>query len=213
MECLKFELFSPSATFKTPFSLKGIETYPLPTYSAIIGLLYTALGRKWSGEEFSISVQGRYETIFRDYIRLRKYNKKDKKLEVLPIEIPRLYRLSCTVHIVGESELLEEMKCALERPKTYLFLSGGEYPVFVKEPRLLKAEEKFFEGETKLSAYVPQNKVNLFFQKGIPFRIPSFFEKTEGERSYKWESVYYYPESSYLEGEVLIDEEGDLVWV
>lgn len=150
MECLKFELFSPCATFKTPFSLKGIETYPLPTYSTIVGLLYTALGEKWKREEFLISVQGTYETVFRDYIRLKKYDREHKKLEVLPLEVPRLYRVNCVIHTVGSS--LEKFKKALESPSLYLSFGGGEYPVLVKNPRLLGAEEKYWEGDLRYNA-------------------------------------------------------------
>ena len=212
MECLKFELYSPCATFKTPFSLKGIETYPLPPYSTIIGLLYTALGRKREGEEFSISVQGDYEAIFRDYIRFRKYNRKDKELQVLPLEVPRLYNLRCVVHVLGESNLLTEFMNALRKPKVYLFLGGGEYPVFVKNPRKVGVKEEEVELEIKRSAFVPENKVRLFDQTGIPFRLPSFYREGE-EKNYRWEQVYFLPKLSIVEGRLLVDMEGDVVWV
>ena len=212
MECLKFELFSPCATFKTPFSLKGIETYPLPPYSTIIGLLYTALGRKWEGEEFSISVQGDYEAIFRDYIRFRKYNRKDKKIEVLPLEVPRLYNLRCVVHVLGDGSLIDKFMSALQEPKVYLFLGGGEYPVLVKNPRKIDVDEREVELETKYSAFVPESKASLFDQRGIPFRLPSFYEEG-GEKAYRWEQVYFLPKLSIVEGLLLMDREGDVVWV
>ncbi|RLJ70701.1 CRISPR-associated Cas5t family protein [Hydrogenivirga caldilitoris] len=213
MECLKFEVFSPSATFKTPFSLKGIETYPLPTYSTIIGLLYTALGRKYGGEKFSISVQGDYETLFRDYIRFRKYNKKDKKFETLPLEVPRLFRLRSIVHILGEEQLLKTFKEALEKPSVFLSFGGGEYPVLVKNPRILKLEERFLESELKYSAYVPDRLRKALYGEGIVFRIPSFYRIENNERMWNWETVYYFPKGTLLEGKLLSDEEGDTVWV
>ncbi len=213
MECLKFELFSPCATFKTPFSLKGIETYPLPPYSTIVGLLYTALGRKWEGEEFSISVQGKHEAIFRDYVRLRKYNRKDKEIQPLPLEIPRLYRFEGVIHVCGEKELLENFKKALLRPKVYLSLGGGEYPVLVKNPRLVGVEERLMEGELRFWAYVPQTREKLFYGKGIHFRIPSFYEGSGGDRAYRWEKVFYMARGALFEGDVLVDEEGDILWV
>ncbi|MDQ7083112.1 MAG: type I-B CRISPR-associated protein Cas5b [Aquificota bacterium] len=110
---LKFELFSPCATFKAPLSLKGIETYPLPPPSTIIGLLYTAVGRRWEGEKFSLSIQGVYESVFRDYIRMRKYNRKDKELSPLPLEVPRLYNFRALIHVRAERSLLEEFMTAL----------------------------------------------------------------------------------------------------
>ncbi len=212
MECLKFELYSPCATFKTPFSLKGIETYPLPPYSTVIGLLYTALGRKWEGEEFSISVQGDYEAIFRDYIRFRKYNRKDKEIAVLPLEVPRLYNLRCVVHLLGEGEIIGDFVRALQKPKVYLFLGGGEYPVWIKSPRRVEVEEREVELETPYSAFVPESKYRLFDQTGVPFRLPSFYEEGE-EKTYRWEQVYFLPKSSIVEGRLLVDREGDVVWV
>jgi len=213
MECLKFELFSPCATFKTPFSFKGIETYPLPPYSTIIGLLYTAVGRKWKGENFKLSVQGDYESIFRDYIRFRKYNRRDKELEGLPLEVPRLYNLRCVIHVLGEKELIDEFEKALQKPKVYLFLGGGEYPVLVKNPRKVNVEEREVQLETKYPAFVPVSKSQFFIipTEGIPFRLPSFYEKGE-EKTYRWEQVYFFPKESVVEGRLLVDEEGDVVW-
>lgn len=213
MECLKFEVFSPCATFKTPLSLKGIETYPLPTYSTIIGLLYTALGKKYAGERFSISVQGDYETLFRDYIRFRKYNRDDKKLQTLPLEVPRLFRLHAIVHIRGEEQLLKTFKEALEKPSVFLSFGGGEYPLLVKNPRILRVEEKFLESELKYSAYVPDRFKKAFYDKGIAFRIPSFYRIESGERVWNWETVYYFTKGTLFEGKLLSDEEGDTVWV
>ena len=212
MECLKFELYSPCATFKTPFSLKGIETYPLPPYSTVIGLLYTALGRKWEGEEFSISVQGDCEALFRDYIRFRKYNRKDKELEVLPLEVPRLYNLCCVVHVLAEKKLIEKFTDALQKPKAYLFLGGGEYPVLVKNPRMVEVKEEEVELEIKRSAFVPEDKIYLFDQTGIPFRLPSFYEDGE-DKTYQWAQVYFLPKLSIVEGRLFVDREGDIVWV
>ncbi|SHK15484.1 type I-B CRISPR-associated protein Cas5b [Thermocrinis minervae] len=214
MECLKFRLFSPCATFKTPFSLKGIETYPLPTYSTIIGLLYTAAGRRWQGEKFSISVQGTYKSIFRDYIRFRKYNRKDKLLEVLPIEVPKLFELECVIHIVGQRDLLVEFERSLKNPSTYLFLGGGEYPVMVKDVKIVSYQERAMENQDiKLSAYVPERYKQVFSGSGIAFRIPSFWKDTISKGEWTWQTVYYYPNGSYIEGEVFVDEEGDFLWV
>jgi len=213
MRCLKFELFSPCATFKTPFSLKGIETYPLPPYSTIIGLIYTALGRKWNGESFSISIQGDYETLFRDYMRFRKYNTKGRVLEMLPLEVPRLFRLRCIVHVVGEERLLEEFKKGLEKPASYLFISGGEHPVLVRYPRILEVVKQEVDIEIKHSAYVPEERGSYLWSRGIYFRIPYFCKYEEGEKVFNWKGVYYIPKGSDYSGEAFMDEEGEILWV
>jgi len=47
MQCLRLKLYTPTGIFKNPLSIKGIEVYPLPPYSTIIGLIYRAMGRRW----------------------------------------------------------------------------------------------------------------------------------------------------------------------
>jgi CRISPR-associated protein Cas5, N-terminal domain len=78
MDCLRFKLYTPTGIFKNPLSIKGVEVYPLPPYSTIIGLIYKAMGKKWNKEYFQISIQGDYEAIYRDYVWFKKYNLKDK---------------------------------------------------------------------------------------------------------------------------------------
>lgn len=218
MKCLSFELFTPTGIFKTPFSIKGIETYPLPPYSTIIGLLYTALGRKWQGETFRISVQGKYYTIFRDYIRMRKYNFKDKALEVLPLEVPILYNMRVVVHLSGEDALLEDFKRALEKPNTYLYLSGGELPVKIEDVRFVEVEEKRVEEyELNKSAYVPAEYYRKLttYPSGIFYLLPAFLKRNSKIREHQWVEVYYLQKGTIIEkGNILIDKDrGIPVWL
>lgn len=214
MEFLKVELLSPCVTFKTPLSLKGIETYPLPPPSTVIGLLYTALGRKWNGERFSLSIQGDYEAIFRDYIRLRKYNKKDKILQVLPAEVPKLYNFKCVVHIGAEGRLIEEFLKALKSPSRYLYLGGGEYPVLVRDVKIVNAREYSGKRKLKMNAFVSEAARDLFYRFNfIQFRVSTFCRKEKGERVCDWLNVYYIQKGEIVEGNILVDEEGDIVWL
>ncbi len=218
MKALRFELFTPTGIFKTPFSLKGIETYPLPPYSTIIGLLYTAIGRKWQGEEFQISIQGRHQALFRDYVRFRKYNRKDKLLETVPIEVPILYQLELIVHLYGEYELLREFAEGLRKPKTYLYLSGGEYAVKIRRVDFVELEERKVE-ELKLewSAFLPKDRYRelSLFPSGILYLLPAFLKKESSLREHNWIEAYYLQSGTVIEeGKVLLEVEGGLpVWL
>ncbi len=218
MKALRFELFTPTGIFKTPFSLKGIETYPLPPYSTIIGLLYTAIGRKWQGEEFQISIQGRHQALFRDYVRFRKYNRKDKLLETVPIEVPILYQLELIVHLYGEYELLREFAEALKKPQTYLYLSGGEYAVKIRRIDFVELEERKVE-ELKLewSAFLSKDRYRelSLFPSGILYLLPAFLKKESSLREHNWIEAYYLQSGTVIEeGKVLLEVEGGLpVWL
>ncbi len=225
-EVLKFEIFAPLTVFKTPFSVKGFETFPLPPYSTMIGLLYTALGRKYNEEKFSLSVQGDYEVLFRDYLTFRKYNRKDKEIGKKPLEVPFLFNFKLACHILGDGETLNLFEDALKQPKTYLGLGIREIPVKVRKVKKLKAVWKTLEEPQRLkyNAFIPINLAeHLGFYEpkgryselaGIEFLVPSFIKTEKPYRDYHFEEVFYVPKGAEMEedSEVLIDEEGDFIF-
>jgi len=219
MECLKLKLYSPVGIFKNPLSMKGIEIYPLPPYSTIIGLIYKAMGRKWNGEYFQISIQGDYETIFRDYIWFKKYNlsEKKKKLEKLPLQVPVLYNLKLIIHISAEENLLSEIENALKNPKELLFLSGGEYPVKIEEVKRVKYQERKVSEddsvELKYNAYIPdellkERKISTT-GNGILFNLSYFYENQTKPKTYSWINARYFQKGTSIYGDLLVDDDED----
>jgi CRISPR-associated protein Cas5 subtype I-B len=217
MECLKLKLYSPVGIFKNPLSMKGIEIYPLPPYSTIIGLIYKAIGRKWNGEYFQISIQGDYETIFRDYIWFKKYNLKEKELEKLPLQVPILYNLNLIIHISAEENLLSEIENALKNPKELLFLSGGEYPVKIEEVKRVKYQEKkvseYDSVELKYNAYIPdellkERKISAT-DDGILFNLSYFYENQTKPKTYSWINARYFQKGTSIYGNLLVDDDED----
>ncbi len=219
MECLRVKLYSPTGIFKNPLSLKGIETYPLPPYSTIIGLIYRAMGRKWKGECFQISIQGEYEAICRNYVWFKKYNFKDKQLEKLPLQVPILYNLRLLIHIKAEEKLLEEIEEALRKPKELLFLSGGEYPVKVEEVKKVKYEKKELSEEEALelclNAYIPKQLAKNIStaEEGILFNLSYFYKNSEKPKAYSWVDAYYFQKGTLIYGSLVLDEDGNPVFL
>jgi len=216
MECLRVKLYTPTGIFKNPLSIKGIEVYPLPPYSTIIGLIYRAMGRKWNGEYFQISIQGDYETIYRDYVWFKKYDldKRKKKLDKLPMQVPILYNLRLLIHIKASEELLNEIESGLKEPKELLFLSGGEYPVKVEEVKRIRCKEenfsKFKPMELVYNAYVPSLRRGEIksTEEGINFHL-SYFYKNPKPKVYNWiEATYLKKGTLIYKGKLHVDEEG-----
>jgi len=214
MECLRVKLYTPTGIFKNPLSIKGIEVYPLPPYSTIIGLIYRAMGRKWNGEYFQISIQGDYETIYRDYVWFKKYDLKEKMLDKLPLQVPILYNLRLLIHIKASEELLNEIESGLKEPKELLFLSGGEYPVKVEEVKRVRCEKdnfsKFKPIELVYNAYVPSlgRREIKSTEEGINFHL-SYFYKNPKPKVYNWiEATYLRKGTLIYKGELHVDEEG-----
>jgi CRISPR-associated protein Cas5t len=214
MECLRVKLYTPTGIFKNPLSIKGIEVYPLPPYSTIIGLIYRAMGRRWNGEYFQISIQGDYQAIYRDYVWFKKYNFDKKKLGRLPLQVPILYNLWLLIHIKASEELLNEIENGLKEPKELLFLSGGEYPVKVEEIKRVKCEarefSKFNSMELVYNAYVPSllKREIKSTEEGINFNLSYFYKNTK-PKAYNWiEATYLKKGTLIYKGKLYVDEEG-----
>jgi CRISPR-associated protein Cas5, N-terminal domain len=221
MECLRVKLYTPTGIFKNPLSIKGIEVYPLPPYSTIIGLIYRAMGRKWNGEHFQISIQGDYQAIYRDYVWFKKYNFKDKELGKLPLQVPVLYNLWLLIHIKASEELLKEIENGLKEPKELLFLSGGEYPVKVEEVKRVKCfEKRLSEEETvtlNYNAYIPKEFKEKISSsgtgEGILSSLSYFYKNSQKPKTYSWIDAYYFQKGTEIYGSLILDEDNNPVFL
>jgi len=218
MECLRVKLYTPTGIFKNPLSIKGIEVYPLPPYSTIIGLIYRAMGRKWNGEYFQISIQGDYQAIYRDYVWFRGDSLGDKE-DKLPLQVPILYSLEFLVHVKAENGLLEDIERALKEPKELLFLSGGEYPVKVQEVKRVKCLEKFLSEENCIklnyNAYIQRELLENIgtSDKGILFSLSYFYKNSQKPKTYFWIDAYYFQKGTEIYGSLIFDEDNNPVFL
>jgi len=218
MECLRVKLYTPTGIFKNPLSIKGIEVYPLPPYSTIIGLIYRAMGRKWNGEHFQISIQGDYQAIYRDYVWFRGDSLGDKE-DKLPLQVPILYSLEFLVHVKAENGLLEDVERALKEPKELLFLSGGEYPVKVQEVKRVKCLEKFISEENCIklnyNAYIQRELLENIgtSDKGILFSLSYFYKNSQKPKTYSWIDAYYFQKGTKIYGSLILDEDNNPVFL
>ncbi|MFP3158740.1 MAG: type I-B CRISPR-associated protein Cas5b [Hydrogenobaculum sp.] len=219
MDCLRFKLYTPTGIFKNPLSIKGVEVYPLPPYSTIIGLIYKAMGKKWNKEHFQISIQGDYEAIYRDYIWFKKYNLRDKKLDKLPLQVPILYNLKLLIHIIAKNEFLDQIEKALKEPKEVLFLSGGEYPVKVEEVKRVACEKKRISEDDYIkldyNAYVPKQHLENIntTDKGILFNLSYFYKNSNKPKTYNWIDAYYFQKETYIYGSLMFDGDKNPVFL
>ena len=218
MECLRVKLYTPTGIFKNPLSIKGIEVYPLPPYSTIIGLIYRAMGRKWNREYFQISIQGDYQAIYRDYVWFRGDSLGDKE-DKLPLQVPILYSLELLVHVKAENGLLEDIERALKEPKELLFLSGGEYPVKFQEVKRVKCLEKFISEENCIklnyNAYIQRELLENIgtSDKGILFSLSYFYKNSQKPKTYSWIDAYYFQKGTEIYGSLIFDEDNNPVFL
>jgi CRISPR-associated protein Cas5t len=216
-KCLKVKIFQPKACYKTPFSLKGIDTFPLPTYSNLRGMVYTAMGRKYKeGDKIEFSIQGTFESLYRDYWNAVKYGKDGKQKK--PIQVPTLHNIRLVIHIC--SNINDEIKNALEKPSEYLSLGRREDMIRIEEIREVEVEEKDISNFDKsiivnYNAYVPSKICDSLEINGVPFRLPSFWEIKDGFRIFTEMIDVRYIEAPIIieSGKIKLDKEGDPVWI
>lgn len=210
MKILKIKLFQETACYKKPFSFKVAETYPLPPYSTVIGMLHKILGAQ-NGEYFdmNISVQGDYESIFSNYQNLRKY-KSEKEVTSMPMNVQQLLNINIIIHIQAEDEIIDKLYYNIINGQETFTLGRNEDLVRIDEIKFITDIKKITGTYFNKSAYV--NKEKYSEVTGINYRLNTVY-KIENELR-KWEKVdvvYVEKNSNVVIEDVLLDEDEDLV--
>ena len=170
MKAIRIKLYQESASYRKPTSFKVKETYPLPPYSTVIGMVHS-LCRYTEYKEMKISVQGknfsRVENLYKIYeFANQKLDTKRHQLEVgglgitvgvATIEI--LTDIELLIHIIPEDQsLLAEIKQAFETPAEFTSLGRREDLAVILEVKEVEVETGAIEDikqNKDYSAYIP----------------------------------------------------------
>ncbi len=91
MYIFKMKIYQPQAHFRIPFTYKRRQTYPIPPYSTIIGLICNLMGIDWLGgdenapqayrklRKIKISISGYFEDKTTEYVWFRTLSKEAHK--------------------------------------------------------------------------------------------------------------------------------------
>lgn len=173
MKAIRLKIFQNLVNYKLPTSFQLKETYPLPAYSTVIGMVHNAC-------EFTeyvpmkVSVQGKYHSKVNDLMTRYEFkpgmnfDKSRHQLNVDGFGIGRgvstvelLSEVELLIHIVPENqELVEEICEKLTYPHEYLSLGRREdLIVFGELPKIVEVEETELEEDLSIknsySAYIP----------------------------------------------------------
>lgn len=167
------------ASYRKPSSMQIKESYPLPPYSTIIGMIHLACGYT-EYINMDISVQGCYYSkvneLYTRYefkpgfyekgrhsIEVKSKEAKSTGLTLGPANIELLTNVNLIIHIRPKSEeRITEIYNGLKKPKEYLSLGRREDLLIVEEVNIVEVEEKALEKDYKLEqdAYVPINCID-----------------------------------------------------
>ena len=176
MKAVKLKLYQNMVNYKVPTSFQLKESYPLPPYSTIIGMVHSLCDFK-EYKPIKISISGNYFSKVNDlYTRYEFKNGNPfemgrHQLNVNGYGINRgvataelLVDVNLTIHIIPEDqseEFLNTIFEAFKYPREYPSLGRREDIVLIKDVRIVDVEKKKLEkdlsnGEDDF-AYIPVN--------------------------------------------------------
>ncbi|UWD49829.1 type I-B CRISPR-associated protein Cas5b [Clostridioides difficile] len=228
MKVLKLDLFQETACYKKPFAMKITETYPLPPYSTVNGLIHKILNAT-EYIPFNISVQGTYESIFNNY-QTTYFYKKDS-ITSMPMNSHMLLNVNLIIHIGGDFELLKKLYDSLLNCGEHLSLGRKEDLVRINDIRFVEVNKfevdsnmelndyenyKLSEYDIRKPIYIPKSSLEDTDIKGISYRLNNYY-KNDANKDKKrvWNKVdsYYVEEGSMISfGDILLDNEEDLIY-
>lgn len=180
MEVLRMQLYQNLVNYRKPTSFQLKESYPLPPYSTIIGMIHKACGFE-NYHPMLVSIQGKYVSKVNDlWTRYEGYSKYDGGKDggrarhqlAIPVQITNqqgeqeiimqgmsrgvataelLVDVKLIIHIYLEQEgMLEQVYDAIKFPKEYLSLGRREDIVRIDEVSRVEAREVKLEEDIAL---------------------------------------------------------------
>ena len=210
---LRLEIYQNLCNYRKPLSFQLKETYPLPPYSTVIGMVHKLCGYQ-EYVPMKVSVQGEYTSKVNDlWIRYEGYSKYDPARHQVKIPISTkensgyqgmtrsistaelLVDLKLIIHILPEQEeKLDEILKALLYPREYISLGRWEDIVRVDNVEIVEIKEKTLEKNDFLryDSYIPIDSVNednFENLNGTLYTLNKVYKLSEDGKSRVWEKV------------------------
>ncbi len=228
MKVLKLDLFQETACYKKPFAMKITETYPLPPYSTVNGLIHKILNAT-EYIPFNISVQGTYESIFNNYQTTYFYKK--GSVTSMPMNSHMLLNVNLIIHIGGDFDLLKKLYDSLLNYDEYLSLGRKEDLVRINDIRFVEVNKfeidsnmelndyknyKLSEYDIRKPIYIPKSSLEDTYISGISYRLNNYYKNNaKKDKKRVWNKVdsYYVEDGNTISvGDILLDNEMDLLY-
>ncbi|SHK10290.1 CRISPR-associated protein Cas5t [Hathewaya proteolytica DSM 3090] len=220
MRALRLDLFQETVCYKKPFAMKISETYPLPPYSTVNGLLHKLL----EADKYiplGISIQGSYESIVNNYQTTYFY--KSKEITTMPMNQHMLLNVNLIIHISGEEKILQQLYDKFLNLDEYVSLGRKEDLVRIDNMRFVDVEEYCIDGDggndyenhvindyyMKMPIYVP--KVHGKEYSGINYRLNNYYK--DDRKCWNKINVIYVEEGQGVKSDtILLDDFQDAVY-
>lgn len=231
---IRLDCFQNLVNYRKPSSFIIKETYPLPPYSTVSGMIHAACGFK-EYHKMKLSIQGDNKGTISDlYTRYSfsagaRYEEGRHQICVKDggnygifkgiANVELLCECKLIIHIVPEDEAdFEIIYQALKNPPTYLSLGRYEDIIDIRDVRIVSLKEDE-EVLTNHGMYIPVSYMGEEHVKATVYTLNKEYEITkQGLRRWKSEKeggrvkVYYCPSHKCLERAYVNDtDDGDVV--
>lgn len=223
MKALRLDLFQETACYRKPFAIKISETYPLPPYSTINGLLHRILDAK-EYIPIRISIQGDYESLVNEYQTTYFYKK--NTVTKMPMNQHLLLNVRLIVHISAENSVLDELYNRIRNLEEFLSLGRREDLLRIDDIQFVELNEYEIDSDAKddeededipkkekynlkHSIYIPKTYDVEF--DGISYRLNNYYKSTRD----KWEKIdvkFIQKGANFDSYNILLDEKEDVVY-
>lgn len=167
MKAIRVKLKQDMVNYKKPSSFQLKETYPLPPYSTVIGMVHSLCGFK-EYNDMKISVIGKYTSKVNDlYTRYefnngKAYEAARHQLKVGEYGISRgvstaelLVDVELLIHIIPiNQDLVEDIANALMHPAEYPSLGRREDIAIIDEVKVVRITEEKINNTVRLDEYL-----------------------------------------------------------
>ncbi|MDQ1349840.1 MAG: CRISPR-associated protein Cas5t [Acidobacteriota bacterium] len=236
-KAIKLKIYQDLVNYKTPTSFQLRESYPLPPYSTVIGMVHKACGFD-RYVPMSISIQGDYFSKVNNYQifyyfkptaafeaeRHQLYvesSRLNKKIGISrsPAVIELLVDVNLTVHIkVHEETRFDEVLEKLKNPQEYISLGRREDLALIEDVRVVTVREKEVENDDitlKNNFYVPLEFKESGSVIGTIYDLNVTYTVDKNFRKWKRQRVFYAPKNStrfYAGESIQVDDDDDFVF-
>lgn len=228
MKALKIEIFQKRANYRKPFAMKINETYPLPPYSTVNGLLHSIL-KATEYIPMNISIQGKYESIFKNFQTMYFY--KSKEITSMPFNSIEIFGVSLIIHVLAPDNILHKIKDNILNSEDFLSLGRHEDILRIDSIKLVNIDkynvdtaftyEDDYENKNlsrykiKNNIYINKNLAKDYDLNGISYRIATHYKNNaqldNRRKMIKTDTMYIEEGQQITNGSILLDEDLDLV--
>lgn len=203
---VRLKLYQNMVNYKKPTSFQLKETYPLPPYSTVIGMVHSLCDYK-EYKDMEISIQGKYYSKVNDlYTRYEfkngmKYDSTRHQIQAGEYGVSRgistaelLVDVELLIHLIPENQnLIEEIENAFLYPREYPSLGRREDIVRIDEVKVVdifkeESIKKSIRAREDYSAYIPiellddmkiKNNVQGIRNSGTRYKLNKNYERVD----------------------------------